>query len=269
MGPTKTYDRESSRHWLEQTRGRPLRLVFIRHGESEGNVNRAITKVVPDHLLHLTQAGRDQALDAGRRLKEVLGDELVRFVVSPYVRTRETLNGILQSFDKSSAEIREDVQIREQEHGNLDCEHMGALHQDASSFGLFYFRFPDGESPADCYDRASLFLESMYRSWEYNRAPNMVFVSHGMMILVIIMRLMRIKIREFTELELLTNCEFVVLEREPHDPKFKCAFTWRHGKEREPGGLRRKPPMAPTPIWDGSPEAPLLQSTPIKPEGGK
>lgn len=29
--------------------------------------------------------------------------------------------------------------------------------------GWFYYRFRGGESPADCYDRASSFLESMMR----------------------------------------------------------------------------------------------------------
>jgi len=247
--------------------GRPLRLVFIRHGESEGNVNRAITKVVPDHLLHLTANGREQASDAGRRLKSIIGDELTRYVVSPYIRTRETMHGIAHSFEKGveGMVIREDVQIREQEHGNLDSEHMGELHKDAFTFGMFYFRFPDGESPADCYDRASLFLESQYRNWEYNRAPNEVIVCHGMMILVIIMRLMRIPIEEFCDLELLTCSEFVVLERKPNDPKFSYAFTWQHGQEKRLGGPRRKEkPLPPVPIWDGSPDGKLLESKPIE-----
>jgi len=262
MMPTSS-DPGASRHWLEQASSRPLRLVFIRHGESEGNVNRTITKVVPDHLLHLTKNGRAQALDAGRRLCELIGDEISKFIVSPYVRTVETLNGIKQRFGRE-AEVREDLQIREQEHGNLDAENMGQLHQHAQKFGMFYFRFPDGESPADCYDRASLFLESLYRGWEYNRSPNQVFIGHGLMILVIIMRLMRLSVDEFLELEPLANCELVVLERDPQNPKFTVSFVWRHGMEREYGGLRRKAekPNAP-PVWDGKPDSELLVSETI------
>ena len=30
-------------------------------------------------------------------------------------------------------------------------------------FGQFYYRFPEGESCADVYDRASLFLEPMHK----------------------------------------------------------------------------------------------------------
>ena len=62
---------------------------------------------------------------------------------------------------------------------------MQDLHQEKRVFGPFYYRFPDGESQADCYDRASLFLESMYRSWEENTGyDNCVVVGHGAMILV-------------------------------------------------------------------------------------
>ncbi len=79
---------------------------------------------------------------------------------------------------------------------------MQDLHQEKRVFGPFYYRFPDGESQADCYDRASLFLESMYRSWEENTGyDNCVVVGHGTMILVTLMRLFRISIKEFEEFD--------------------------------------------------------------------
>merc|ERR1711972_362459 len=113
--------RSISDWWNEQNR-RPKRLIFIRHGESEANVDRKITETVPDHLLHLTEKGRMQAIDAGKRLKELVGDQTVRFTVSPYTRTLETTNGILQAWgeDKSRIKLRTDVRIREQEYGNYD-----------------------------------------------------------------------------------------------------------------------------------------------------
>mmetsp|Transcript_80101 Transcript_80101/g.144609 ORF Transcript_80101/g.144609 Transcript_80101/m.144609 type:complete len:239 (-) Transcript_80101:126-842(-) len=106
--------------WQEQAKGRPKRLIFIRHGESEANVMRSITASVPDHSLHLTAKGREQALDAGRRLKELIGEESATFIVSPYVRARETLNGILWAWDGVKPPIRQDLRIREQEYGNFD-----------------------------------------------------------------------------------------------------------------------------------------------------
>merc|ERR1712135_217640 len=77
---------------------RTRRLILIRHGESEANVDRNITAEVPDHSLHITPKGRQQALQAGENLKQIVGDESVTFVVSPYVRTIETFNGVVQAF---------------------------------------------------------------------------------------------------------------------------------------------------------------------------
>jgi len=263
-----TARRKNSSFWNSQTSGRPLRLVFVRHGESEANVNRTITSTVPDHMLHLTALGRQQALDAGVRLRELVAAESVKFTCSPYVRTRETLNGILQAWgdmDKAPS-VREEVRIREQEYGNFDHPDIRTLHKEKRKFGAFYYRFPAGESPADCYDRASLFLESMYRSWSDSTSVNQVIVCHGLMILVLLMRLLRLPIDEFDNFDSLKNCEFVVLERPPEDAKYHISFTWAPGQEKNYKGLRRAPKeeTPPPQIWDGSPDAPPLVNTPIK-----
>merc|ERR1712228_709568 len=106
-------------------------------------------------------------------------------------------------------------------------------------FGQFYYRFPGGESPADCYDRASMFFQSMYRSWEDNVDDNHVVVGHGMMILVSLMRLFQFNIDEFDSFESLRNCEFVVLERPKDDAKYNISFTWASGEAKRYDGLRR------------------------------
>eukprot|EP00928_Gymnodinium_smaydae_P017042 TRINITY_DN16483_c0_g1_i1.p1 TRINITY_DN16483_c0_g1~~TRINITY_DN16483_c0_g1_i1.p1 ORF type:complete len:397 (+),score=81.72 TRINITY_DN16483_c0_g1_i1:213-1403(+) len=254
--------RRASPFWTSQGQ-RPRRLIFVRHGESEANVNRKITATVPDHVLHLTAKGRQQAIDAGKILKDLMGDESVKFVYSPYVRTRETLNGILQSWNDSPVKptCREDVRIREQEYGNYDSPDIKSYHKEKKEFGPFYYRFLGGESPADCYDRASSFIESLYRSWLDNQSANLVIVSHGMMILVILMRLFRIPIDEFDTLDSLKNCELVVCERPEDDTKFGITYTWPQGESQNRGGLRRKPSnLRELKVWSGDPSAPLVES---------
>jgi broad specificity phosphatase PhoE len=254
------------------SRGRPRRLIFIRHGESEANVNRTITEVVPDHSLHLTARGRDQALQAGERLKEIVGDKALKFVVSPYVRTRETLNGVLHAWGESAGchEIHEEVRIREQEFGNFDSPQIKGMHQEKKQFGAFYYRFENGESAADCYDRASLFMESFYRSWEENTHETNVIVGHGKMILVTLMRMFRIPIAEYDRLEALNNTEFIVLERKEDDSKFEVAYTWSPGEPRLPGGPRMREQLPgdlcnDNVIWSGEPSEPPLTSAPRRP----
>eukprot|EP00929_Paragymnodinium_shiwhaense_P015286 TRINITY_DN123358_c0_g1_i1.p1 TRINITY_DN123358_c0_g1~~TRINITY_DN123358_c0_g1_i1.p1 ORF type:complete len:354 (-),score=77.88 TRINITY_DN123358_c0_g1_i1:47-1108(-) len=254
--------RLQSLFWQGQC-NRPMRLVFIRHGESEANVDRAITEVVPDHRLHLTAQGRKQALDAGARLRSITGDGSVKFIVSPYTRTKETLNGILQAYKDRACPVREDVRIREQEYGNFERGlNMKALHKEKREYGAFYYRFPEGESPADCYERASVFFETMYRSWEDNEHENEVIVCHGLMIVVTLMKFMRLDIEEYETIDALKNCEFVVLERPPDDGKYTVSFTWASGSDKDYQGLRRKAvEYHIEPVWSGDPEEPLLESS--------
>merc|ERR1711970_1483330 len=108
-------------------------------------------------------------------------------------------------------------------------------------FGQFYYRFADGESCADVYDRASIFLESLYRRWEFSREENLVLVSHGTFLLVFLMRLFRYTLDEFYMLDSLTNCEFVVLERASDLSTFyNVSYTWCLGQPKDYEGLRRK-----------------------------
>lgn len=285
--PMFTSSESRNNFWRHTGQGRPRRLIFVRHGESEANIDRCITRTVPDHQIHLTMKGRLQALDAGERLKTIIGEESVKFVVSPYVRTRETLNGIMRAWKGArqeeprehvplfasrgaatpKVEVRQDVRIREQEYGNFDSDNIQELHQEKRQFGAFYYRYPGGESPADCFDRASSFLESLYRNWEHNTFENHVIVGHGMMIVVMLMRFCQLPIDNFEQLESLRNCEIVVLERPEDEALLKISYTWAQGEEKFPGGLRRKskgePSGQPTPnIWDGDPGAPEIRSEP-------
>jgi broad specificity phosphatase PhoE len=45
---------------------KPNRIILIRHGESEGNLDNSLYKTTPDYALKLTQRGVSQAKQAGR-----------------------------------------------------------------------------------------------------------------------------------------------------------------------------------------------------------
>jgi len=256
-----TYSAESI---LAKQYYRPKRMILVRHGQSEGNVRRSLTKFVPDHELHLTAEGREQALKSGENLKSIIGDESVIFIYSPYVRTVETLNGLTRSFGgREATQCKEDAYIREQDFGNFDKPEMREYHVDKQLFGKFYYRFPDGESPADVYSRAGIFLESLYRRWEMEYVSNVVIVSHELFILVFLMRFFRYPVQEYYSLEGLSNGCLVVLERPDDKLLFEVAYTWSPGKEKEDGGLKKKPAdqvPAPCSVWDGNPDSELVNS---------
>ncbi|GMF24025.1 unnamed protein product [Phytophthora lilii] len=207
----------------KQKKGFPKRLILVRHGESEGNIDPLLYGRVPDNAMHLTELGYEQAVAAGESIKKIVGNETMRFIVSPYVRTIETFCGILKAwgFEGKSIPWTEEPRIREQDFGNFQ-EPMKIRECKAQRrrFGSFFYRFPSGESPADVYDRVSSFLESLYRMFEKSSEENYVLVTHGVAIRVILTRYFKYRISEFEMLENFHNGEFVVLEFNECQGKF-------------------------------------------------
>ena len=79
-----------------QKKRRPKRIILVRHGNSEANNNYDILKNIPDNKVHLSSKGIQQAKEAGKRLKQLLGNESIQFYVSPYIRTKETYENKIQ-----------------------------------------------------------------------------------------------------------------------------------------------------------------------------
>jgi hypothetical protein len=76
----------------------PHRIILVRHGESEGNFDEGVYRRTPDALISLTQLGKGQAVEAGKKLKEevINGDpaESIHVYLSPYLRSKQTYEEI-------------------------------------------------------------------------------------------------------------------------------------------------------------------------------
>jgi broad specificity phosphatase PhoE len=77
---------------------KPERIILIRHGESEGNVNHKIYSTTPDNKINLTDLGKEQARVAGENIKKLVGDESCFFYLSPFQRTRQTFEQISKAW---------------------------------------------------------------------------------------------------------------------------------------------------------------------------
>jgi broad specificity phosphatase PhoE len=170
----------------------PVTIKLVRHGESEANINKVLAHEVGDHAVCLSARGEAQALQAGA----LIGSDFLRsalLYVSPYRRTRQTLDGILCGSGLSEAERAamrsyEDPRLREVEHGYTSVKEQHELRR---LHGWFYYRFSGGESPADCFDRTSSFLESMMRQVERKQTERVLIVTHGLTIRCFVMRFLR------------------------------------------------------------------------------
>jgi len=195
---------------------KPKRIILIRHAHSEGNVDPTVYSHVPDNRVQLTAEGRQQAKAAGSVLRSLLGNETVRFFVSPYTRSQQTFESILErmQLDESRYSVREDPRLREQDWGNLqDPEAIRRSMQERRAFGAFYYRFPNGESGADVYDRVDSFWSSLNREMKFQGClENFVIVSHGITIRLLLMRYFKWTVDEFHQLWNPENCQMAVLQ---------------------------------------------------------
>mmetsp|Transcript_13372 Transcript_13372/g.24578 ORF Transcript_13372/g.24578 Transcript_13372/m.24578 type:complete len:425 (+) Transcript_13372:102-1376(+) len=222
----KKYTRQSSTNCQEilslNAKYLPSKLIMIRHGQSEDNVNELLYATKPDNAMRLTKLGWEMARMAGKALKDQLPpNQTVHFIVSPYARTVETFHGIVSAWsdpeefahmDNRSKRLKlwytklmemgltwhEDPRIREQDFGNYqDPQVIKKAKSERHKFGSFYYRFPHGESASDVFDRVSTFLDSLWRSFESGRAQNYVLVAHGISIRVFLSRYFRYSIDQF------------------------------------------------------------------------
>eukprot|EP00249_Psilotum_nudum_P010876 c22824_g1_i1 orf=144-992(-) len=211
---------------MEECPRRPTRIILVRHGESEGNVDRSKYSNIADSKITLTVEGKRQAEACGITIRDMIEasgkeDWQVYFYVSPYKRTLCTLRCIGRAFRKERIlGVREEPRLREQDFGNFqEEERMNVLKEIRNQFGRFFYRFPEGESGVDVFDRVTSFLESLWRDIDTNRLNryqssdlNLIIISHGVTMRIFLMRWFKWTTEQFEHLNNPENCEIRVMQ---------------------------------------------------------
>ncbi|XP_042025310.1 phosphoglycerate mutase-like protein AT74 isoform X1 [Salvia splendens] len=208
---------------------RPRRIILVRHGQSQGNVDECVYTRVADPKVMLTEQGIAEAEECGREIRKMIErdgahDWKAYFYVSPYKRSLETLRNLAKAFERSRiAGVREEPRLREQDFGNFqDQEQMKIEKAARKQYGRFFYRFPNGESAADVYDRITGFRETLKSDIDVGRfqppgeqSPdmNIVIVSHGLTLRVFLMRWYKWTVEQFQGLHNFGNGKFLVMER--------------------------------------------------------
>lgn len=201
-------------HQNFQIKQLPKRIILVRHGQSEGNVDSSIYGKLADNKINLTEKGKKQALQAGKELKKMLKNESITFYVSPYKRTLQTYENIIKSLTNNNIQTFIDSRIREQEYGNM-YSITKEIQKVRNHVGRFYYRFLHGESGADCYQRVNSFLEKMYKDFKNCKikSDNVVIVCHGIVMRVFAMIMLGLPIEKYQKLVLPGNCKFWIFEK--------------------------------------------------------
>ncbi len=202
---------------------KPKRIILLRHGESEGNVDKSIYGRKPDWKLDLTPNGRKQAEEAFTKyskMVEPVTDDFKHYYMrkngqntmvycSPLYRAIQTV----LPFEDIVLKTHYDPRIREQEWGNFQQALTKEVRKERYKFGTFFYRFPHGESGADVYDRISSFFETMYRDFEKpDFPPNVLISTHGLTAKVFLMRWFHWSVEEFEYYDTPDNCQMLVME---------------------------------------------------------
>ncbi|KAG1664180.1 hypothetical protein FOA52_011356 [Chlamydomonas sp. UWO 241] len=220
----------------------PDRIILVRHAESAGNVDDEAYTYIPDSQIPLTARGHMQARAAGQKIREYIEarsgrDYRLFCYLSPYKRSLQTYESMSCAFPSDNIMgVQEEVQLREQDFGNFQ-DVMSKSHEKAERvrFGRFYYRFPNGESGADVYDRITIFEDHMVRDINAGRfahKTNLVIVSHGLALRVFLMRWFHWTLAQYLMVHNPPNAEPLILERviseaesRPNGP-----VAWMHTK---------------------------------------
>lgn len=154
----------------------PVDLLFVRHGQSEGNQareqsrhgdNSAYTEEFRRRLnreWRLTDLGLGQAQAAGEWIRRCIEGPYTRCITSEYVRARETAAHL----DLPGARWEQEILLRERSWGRADFVMPESERFDRFEVELtarkhdpFYWRPPEGESLAEVCLRMQLVLDKV------------------------------------------------------------------------------------------------------------
>lgn len=195
---------------------RPASITLVRHGESASNLYDPESFVdvphnlrgTPNHRVPLTPKGHEQARATGAALARRFPQGFDYIYSSPYLRTRETLDGLLEGFPGAwrarldEHHVRRDILLREQEFGYADI--VSALEATAEHFeqasrrfeahkvnaGKFYTRPDNGDSWADVCQRTYIFLGKLFQPNRHG--AHILVVSHAVTIVTFAFHLQRL-----------------------------------------------------------------------------
>jgi len=222
--------------------GWPIDLVLVRHGQSEGNLAQKKNKQGDDSLwseefhhrhtsrYRLTDLGREQALAAGKWIKENISEIFDQYYCSEYIRAKET--AALLGFDNS--EWHSEFYLREQDMGvfgslsNTERKEQFYTELERKKLDSFYFAPPGGESIANCCLRVERWLGEIKRDCN---GFSIITVCHGNILKSLRIRLERMTQENWGLLNTVKykthNCQIIhYSRRDPNTGRVSKQFEW-------------------------------------------
>ncbi len=129
-----------------------MKIILVRHGESEGNVINEINDN-PARIVNLTARGREQAAIAGERL---MGYRFTQAYVSEFARARQTAEILLR---RQECGLQIDPRLNERRSG-MDGQPVHCFNGQVQT-DLLRFKPENGESFMEQMERVRSFLDEV------------------------------------------------------------------------------------------------------------
>jgi broad specificity phosphatase PhoE len=203
-----------------------LNIYLIRHGEAEHNVDKTVMAHTHDSLHSLTELGHKQAQITAEFFKTIVSPKTVLYS-SPYLRTMQTAQAIHSALPEG-VPFFENPLIREWELGNLYdfADRTPEKKKEFKAAGQFYFRFQNGESLADVYLRATMFMNTVVeRVKQQQRYDNVVIVTHAAFIHMLLTFLMNWPIEDLKNFKPVENASVIKINEVNGDYQYEKIFV--------------------------------------------
>jgi 2,3-bisphosphoglycerate-dependent phosphoglycerate mutase len=180
------------------------RLILLRHGESQWNLENRFTGWVD---VPLSPRGIQEAKDAGEKLRSFTFD---RAFTSVLARANETLRLVLEAIGQTSIPIEKDKALNERMYGDLQ-----GLNKDetAKKYGeaqvkiwrrSYDVRPPGGESLKDTAERVLPYYEQTIKP-HLLKGDTILVAAHGNSLRALIMELEQLSREQVLELNIPTG----------------------------------------------------------------
>ncbi|MCM3584554.1 histidine phosphatase family protein [Mesobacillus maritimus] len=203
-----------------------MNIYVIRHGESEHNVDRTVMAHTHDSQHSLTEKGQKQVQLTGEFMRDQVNENTLLYA-SPYLRTMQTAEAIHSRLPEG-VPFYQNPLIREWELGNLYdfTNRTPEAKKEFKAAGQFYFRYQNGESLADVYLRATMFMSSVVeRIKRQGRYENVIIVSHAAFMQMLLAFLMNLPVDELAGFKPIENASVLKINEVNGDYQYEKIYV--------------------------------------------
>ena len=180
------------------------RLVLLRHGESQWNLENRFTGWVD---VPLSPKGIEEAKSAGEKLREV---KFHRAFTSVLMRANETLRIVLEAIGQTGIPIEKDKALNERMYGELQGLNKAETAQKYGDAQVkvwrrsYDVRPPGGESLKDTAERTLPYYEKMIKP-HLLKGETIIIAAHGNSLRALVMELDQLSKEAVLELNIPTG----------------------------------------------------------------